>query len=118
MTTQQLGEFVKQQRMTQNLTQGELGSLVRCRRQVIIEIENAQYNYGINIIMKVLAALGFKLVPTIISTELPKYERKILFDFRTINPADPKNDPYLEEQKKDRIFAHSNRKKTKHEKSN
>jgi transcriptional regulator with XRE-family HTH domain len=112
MTTEQIGEFVKQQRISQNFTQTELAEKVGVRRQVLIEIENAQCNYGINIIMKILSALGFKLVPTIISTDIPKYERRILFDFKQISPADPANDPYLEEKKKGRIFAHTKFKKT------
>lgn len=110
MTQQQLGEFIKQQRLLQNLTQNELASKIGCRRQVVLEIENCQCNYGIDIIIKVLAALGYQLVPTPLSTELPKYERNVLFNFSSIKVADVADDPYLQDRKRDRIFAQSKRK--------
>lgn len=107
MTKEQLGEFVKQQRMLQNITQKELSERVGCRRQALIEIENAQCEYGVSVIISVLNSLGFMLVPTVCSTALPTYN---FLNFAKIKSAEEKDDPSLQERKKERIFAQSNRK--------
>lgn len=110
MTKEQLGEFVKQQRLLQNVTQSELAEKIGFRRQAIIEIENCQSDYGISVILRVLNALGYKLVPTVTSTELPKYKPNTVLHFSKIESATEKDDPYLQEKKRLSIFAQSKRK--------
>jgi len=110
MTKEEIGQFVKQQRMLQNMTQQELGDRIGGRRQSLIEIENSQCNYGINGLLEVLATLGFTLVPTVSSIALPGTTS---YNFSRIEPAQEKDDPSLQERKKERIFAQSNRKNKK-----
>lgn len=105
MTRKQLGEFVKAQRMLQNLTQKELADKLKCRRQVVIEIENDQCDYGISVILNVLDALGFVLMPTISPKQIPKLSLSSLLDFSKIEVAKEEDDPNLQDKKKKRIFA-------------
>lgn len=105
MTRKQLGEFIKQQRILQNMSQKDLSEKIDCRRQLVIEVEANQYDTGIGIYIKMLEALGFQLMPTISSTELPKLDRDILFNFITIKPAQPEDDPLLQQVKKKRIVS-------------
>jgi transcriptional regulator with XRE-family HTH domain len=112
MTRKQLGEFVKQQRILQNMTQQELADKAGfSRRQVVVEIENDQCDYGISVILKVLDALGFVLMPTISPRQIPKLNVSTLLDFSKIEVAREEDDPRLQEKKKKRIFAHSQTKK-------
>lgn len=110
MTKQQIGDFIKKERIAQNLTQRELADKIEYRRQVLIEIENSQCDYGIGIVIKIIEALGYQLVPTIKSTELPAAKLASYLNFKSIEPAKEENDPNLQDKKKDRIFAQSNRK--------
>jgi transcriptional regulator with XRE-family HTH domain len=112
MTKEQLGDFVNQQRILQNYTQKELAEKVGCRRQVIIEIENSQCDYGITMLVRVLKALSFDLVPSPYLSNTTKVDR-ILYNFNIIEPAKPEDDPSFQIQKKNRIFAH----KTSHKKT-
>lgn len=106
MTRKELGEFVKHQRMLQNLTQQELATKAGfSRRQVVVEIENDQCDYGISVILKVLDALGFVLMPTISPKQIPKLKVSTLLDFSKIEVAKEEDDPRLQDKKKNRIFA-------------
>jgi len=110
MTKEQLGVFIKQQRMLQNITQAELAERLGCRRQVIIEIEASQCDYGISVLIKVFEMLGFQLAPIAVMADIPKYSRPPLFNFASIKPAQEKDDPNLQDRKRERILAQSNRK--------
>lgn len=62
MTKQDIGNRVRQSRQAQGFTQKELAAKAGLSRyQHIIEIENAQYNYGIDTLLKVLEALDITL---------------------------------------------------------
>lgn len=73
MTKQQIGEFVLNKRKEMKLTQKELAEKLGIRRQAIIEIEQAQCNYGIEALLQVLNGLGCELKPSAIVTKRFKF---------------------------------------------
>lgn len=107
MNKEQLGEFVKQQRMLKNLTQKEFADKLGKRRQSVIEVENGQCDYGVSVLLAMIEVLGFTLVPTVISTTLPS---NVGFNFSLIESAKEEDDPNFQKRKQYRIFAQSHRK--------
>lgn len=107
MTRKQIGEFIRVQRVAQNLTQKELAEKVGCRRQVLVEVENDQCDSGMSVFTNLLAGLGFVLMPTISSEQLPKLNPCSMLNFAKIEPARPEDDPRLQEHKRKRIIAQS-----------
>ena len=73
MTKQELGEFVRDQRKARGLTQKELADKLSIRRQAILEIENAQWNYGIDILLQILDSFGYQLFPKSLATKKFKF---------------------------------------------
>ncbi len=61
MTLLEIGSYVKEQRELNNLTQKELADKIGMRRQTIIDIEQAQVNYGIVGLLAILEVLGTPL---------------------------------------------------------
>jgi transcriptional regulator with XRE-family HTH domain len=97
MNSKQLGEFVKEERLRQQMTQKDLADkLQRKRRQAVIEVEQDQCDYGISVLIGILAALGYELVPHRIGLQ-----PLTSFDFSKIESA---TEP-LEIPKKKRTFA-------------
>jgi transcriptional regulator with XRE-family HTH domain len=78
MTKQQIGEFVLNKRKERGYTQKELADKLGMRRQAIIEIEQAQCNYGIEALIQVLDGLGCELKPTAKSKRFNFSETKSL----------------------------------------
>jgi transcriptional regulator with XRE-family HTH domain len=101
MNRKQFGEFIKAQRMAQNMTQGELAEKANIsRRQAIMEAEKDMCDYGINALVNILAALGFELL----IRPLTRVSGGAL-DFSKIQSAEPQDDPNFEKPKKERKFA-------------
>lgn len=75
MNRQEIGKLIKQEREGQQLRQRDLAEAAQVRRQAILEIENADFSYGIDRLLQVLDALGLeiKIVPN-----------KNVFDFRNV----------------------------------
>ena len=63
MNKDQLGLFIRKQRVRLGLTQKDLAEIVQCRRQAIIELERNQCDTGFVLIEKILNRLGFELFP-------------------------------------------------------
>jgi transcriptional regulator with XRE-family HTH domain len=60
MNKEQIGSFIYNERKKQQLSQKALAEKAGITRyQQIIEIEKAQYDYGIDVLIKVTRALGF-----------------------------------------------------------
>lgn len=62
MNTEQIGSFVLDERRKQKLSQKALAEKAGLSRyQQILEIEKAQFDYGTEVLIKVITALGYKL---------------------------------------------------------
>lgn len=61
MNKEQIGNFVKEQREAQGLTQQALADKAQVRRQTVLDIENASLGYAIDKLLAVLNALGVGL---------------------------------------------------------
>lgn len=90
MNKVELGNFVKEERLRQLLSQKELASKAGlARRQQIIEIENSQYAYSIDVLIKVINALGYDIEPKSFR-QLTKLTP--VFDFRLVKSAKPEDE--------------------------
>jgi len=81
----QVGNFIRDNRKLQGLSQQGLAEKAGLtRRQQIIEMENAQYDYGIDVLIKVINALGFKLATGPLGEDVPA---DYPFDFAKVESA-------------------------------
>lgn len=100
MTKQEIGLFVLKERNDQKLSQQQLADKAGLnRRQQIMEIETNAVDYGVEVLVKVLKALGYILVPLNpgspgdlkpVDTELfYKEPTQVLFDFSKVESIKP-----------------------------
>lgn len=75
MTREEIGFFVKDQRVIKGLTQQQLADKAGCRRQAVLEVENNLRNFGIDTLLLLLNAL---------ETNLPSTINKKIFNFSQI----------------------------------
>lgn len=62
MNKEQIGSFILDQRKQQKLSQKQLAERAGFTRyQQVLEIEKGQFDYGINVLTKVIKALGYEL---------------------------------------------------------
>jgi transcriptional regulator with XRE-family HTH domain len=81
MIKKQLGEFVRSERVKQNLSQQAFSDKIKRRRQAAREVENDLVDYRFSVLVDMLGALGFELTVTPI--------KKVGFDFSKVEPAKP-----------------------------
>jgi len=98
MTKKQLGEFVRSERVKQDLSQQAFSDKLKRRRQAIREVENDLVDYRFSVLVEMLGVLGFELSASPI--------KKVGFDFSKINSAEP-----------DQIIGPFKKKIKKHEKN-
>lgn len=90
MNKVEIGEFIRLNRRLQKLSQQQLAEKAGLtRRQQIIEMESASTDYGIDVLIKVVVALGYGLLvtqylPEKKIDEIPSTES---FDFSKVEPA-------------------------------
>jgi transcriptional regulator with XRE-family HTH domain len=108
MTKKEIGEFIRLNRQAQKLSQQQLAEKAGItRRQQIIEMESSSTDYGIDVLIKVVTALGFSVrinVPTQLEwsekeKQLPSQSEP--FDFSKIEAAteEPTKKPNLKIKK-------------------
>lgn len=108
MNKQQIGEAITRERTLQGITQQQLGEMIGVRRQSIIEVELAQFDFRINRLLEILDGLGLDLlivkkdanVATMVSSPIPAGTEMIVF--RGVAPLleDPDNKQVPKKQKK------------------
>lgn len=91
MDKQQIGSFVLTERKKQKLSQKDLAEKAGFSRyQQILEIEKAQFDYGVEVLSKVMKGLGLEIrfVPPDQSESSPSPPPDTgFFDFRKVEPA-------------------------------
>jgi len=86
MNKQQIGLAIQAERKKQKLSQTTLATKAGITRyQQIIEIEKAQYDYGIDVLLKVTGALGLNVVLN--ETKANAKVANIVFDFSKVKAA-------------------------------
>lgn len=65
MTKKQLGEFIRSQRELQQVSQQELSTKIKRRRQAVYEIEENRVDFRVSVLLDMLGALGYvvNLIP-------------------------------------------------------
>jgi transcriptional regulator with XRE-family HTH domain len=91
MTKEQIGSFVLDERKRQGLSQKALAAKVGLTRyQQILEIEKNQFDYGVDVLIKVLNALGVTIALNGTSQSVQKEQpasAPTIFDFSKAQPA-------------------------------
>jgi len=77
MDKQQIGNFVKEQREAQGLTQKALADKAQVRRQTVLDIENATLGYAVDKLLAVLDALGIAI--SFLRQTSPKSQELFIF---------------------------------------
>jgi transcriptional regulator with XRE-family HTH domain len=102
MTKEQIGSFVKDERKRQKLSQQALADKAGFPRyQQILEIEKAQFDYGIDVLIKVMNGLGLEIrflqpgqfVTVPLDTVVTSEDKPLLFDFKKTKAATEEDNP-------------------------
>lgn len=80
MNKQQLGEFIREQRIAHQLSQIELGDLAGLHYHRVIDVEKGEKNYNSDTLFAVCKALGITISCTVKST----VNKKEIYDFGII----------------------------------
>lgn len=105
MTKLEIGTFVLNERKKQSLSQKKLAEKVGIKRyQQILEIEKGQFDFGVDILIRVINALGYKLAfiepskeqPIIVSSDTPTG----MFNFKDAKSATEDDNPDFKTSKK------------------
>lgn len=80
MNRTEIGEFIKQKRLESQLSQAALAKLAGVRRQSILEIENSQYDFRVDTLLKILNALDLDLI---VSDRIVSYQA-VTYNFKNI----------------------------------
>lgn len=109
MNKVEIGQFIRLNRQLQKLSQQGLAEKAGLtRRQQIIEMESASTDYGINVLIKVVSALGYRVLITQHLPEKSAEEQPIAaFDFSKVEPAIEEPKEKLQKQKTKPNLANS-----------
>lgn len=102
MNKEQIGLFVRNERKKQKLSQVQLAEKAGLSRyQQVLEIEKAQFNYGVDGLIMVLNALKIPFPLVNDSEVIITKDSKELFDFTNVESAkEPKLDKPIKSSKK------------------
>ncbi len=104
MNKEQIGSFILEERKRQNLSQQQLAEKAGFnRRQQITEIEKSQFDYGIEVLIKVLNALGYKpafeQIESVTTKTITNVTSTFNFDFSKAEPAQDEETKIIKKEK-------------------